>query len=78
MSIPMAGHRRNAQKRPDVRVITDTEAMVRVADEAVPWAMEYTLLKEMVELLKQFDEFTSATSSGRANVISTHWEKKEC
>lgn len=35
-------------------------------------AMEYTSLKEMVELLKQFEEFTSATSSGRAKVISTH------
>ena len=47
-----------------------------MADDEVPWAMEYTLLKEIVELLKQFDEFTSATSSGRANVISTHWERR--
>lgn len=61
----------NAQNKPAVKDIIDTEAIVRVADEVVPWAMEKTLLKEIVELLKQFDEFTSATSSGRAKVMST-------
>lgn len=63
----------NAQNRPAVKDIIETEAIVRVADEVVPTAMEKTLLKEIVELLKQFDEFTSATSSGRAKVMSTHW-----
>lgn len=50
----------------------DTEPRVGVADDDASWAMEKTLLKEKVELLKQLDEFTSATSSGRAKVISTH------
>lgn len=61
----------NAQNRPAVKDIIETEAIVRVADEVVPAAIEKTLLKEIVELLKQFDEFTSATSSGRAKVMST-------
>lgn len=50
--------------------IIDTDAMVLVAEE--DFAMEKTSLKEMVEELKQFDLLTSATSSGRAKVMSTH------
>jgi hypothetical protein len=49
-----------------------TEPMVGVADDDAVWAMEKTLLKEKVVLLKQLVEFTSATSSGRAKVMSTH------
>jgi len=50
----------------------DADASVRVAEEEDPMAMEYTLLKEISLELKQFEEFTSATSSGFAKVISTH------
>jgi hypothetical protein len=51
---------------------------VRTAPELEPWpgaAMEYTLLKERSEELKQFVSLTSATSSCSAKVMSTHyWE----
>lgn len=43
-----------------------------MVDETLTWAIVKMLLKERSELLKQFDEFTAATSSGRAKVISTH------
>lgn len=51
----------------------DADASVRVADEELPVAMEYTLLKDMSVELKQFEELTSATSSGFAKVMSTHF-----
>jgi hypothetical protein len=50
----------------------DAGANASVVDETLTWAIVKMLLKERSELLKQFDEFTAATSSGRAKVISTH------
>jgi len=50
----------------------DADASVRLAEEEAPIAMEYTLLKDMSVELKQFEELTSATSSGFAKVMSTH------
>ncbi len=48
------------------------DASVFVEAEVGPMAIEYTLLKEMSELLKQFDSFTCATWSGSVKVMSTH------
>jgi hypothetical protein len=67
MTVYSRAHMRSAESDS-----VDTEASVRVADEVAVWATEKTLLKEMVELLKQFEELTSATSSGSAKVMSTH------
>jgi hypothetical protein len=47
-------------------------AIVLAAPESTT-ALVNTLLKLISELLKQFDELTSATSFGSANVISTHY-----
>jgi hypothetical protein len=49
------------------------DASVFVEPEVGPIATEYTLLKEMSELLKQFDSFTFATCSGSVKVMSTHY-----
>lgn len=53
----------------------DAMAIVLDPDEAAlpSMAVENTLLKEISEELKQLDSLTSATSSGSANVISTHY-----
>lgn len=52
----------------------EAAASVLDAEEVVPSMEEVkTLLKEISEELKQFVSLTSATSSGFANVISTHY-----
>ena len=52
---------------------SDADASFRLAEEEAPRAMEYTLLKDISVELKQFEELTSATSSGFAKVMSTHF-----
>jgi hypothetical protein len=49
------------------------DASVFVEPEVAPMATENTLLKEMSELLKQFDSFTLATCSWSVKVMSTHY-----
>ena len=67
------GHYSKAYINPKTSGKNEAEASVLVADEDCPVAIEYTLLNDISEELKQFEELTSATSSGFAKVMSTHF-----